>query len=73
MTMTIGEMSREEFKQLIEETIESKLFELLNDPDKGLALREEVEERLLNQQKAVANSERGQDWADLVRKLGLEG
>jgi hypothetical protein len=41
------------------------------DPDKGLELRSEVQERLLQQQVAVAGGERGQAVDDVVHQLGL--
>ena len=36
---TVGELSIEELKALIEGVVEEKLREMLGDPDKGLALR----------------------------------
>ena len=36
MSLTVAQMSRDELKEIIEVTIEQKLFELLGDPDEGL-------------------------------------
>jgi vacuolar-type H+-ATPase subunit E/Vma4 len=73
---TVGQMTQEELRKLIEalveEAVEQKLVEMLGDPDKGLALRETVRDRLLQQRQAVAAGERGQPLADVMQRLGLE-
>jgi len=71
MSVTVGQMSREELKEIIALTIEQKLIELLGDPDEGLELRKSVRERLLRQKEAVAAGERGEPFEDVVRRLGL--
>jgi hypothetical protein len=43
---TVRELSIEELKALIEEVVEEKLREMLGDPDEGLALRPDIQERL---------------------------
>ncbi len=72
MATTVGQMSKDELKQLIDASIEEKLLELLGDPDEGLELRKSVRERLLRQKKAVAAGERGEPFEDVVKRLGLE-
>ncbi len=72
MADTVVQMTREEFKQLIETSIEQKLLEILGDPDEGLEIRKAVQDRLLRQKKAVAAGERGQPFEDVARELGLE-
>lgn len=72
MANTVATMTREELREMIEGTIERKLFELLGDPDDGLEIRIAVRNRLLRQKKAVAKGERGLPFADVVRQLGLE-
>ncbi len=72
MTVTVGQMSKDELKELIEVTVEHKLLELLGDPDEGLEIRKSVRDRLLRQQKAVAAGERGEPFEDVVRRLGFE-
>ena len=72
MGVTIAEMSKTEFKRMIEMTVEEKLLELLGDPDEGLELRKSVRARLLRQRRAVAAGERGEPFEDVVRRLGLE-
>jgi hypothetical protein len=72
MTTTVGQMSKEELKEMIEAAIEQKLFEMLGDPDEGLELRESVRDRLLRQRQAVIAGDRGEPFEDVVRQLGLE-
>lgn len=72
MAATVGQMSKDELKEMIESSIEEKLLELLGDPDEGLEVRKSVRDRLLRQKKAVAAGERGEPFEDVVRRLGLE-
>ncbi len=46
MSTKVVELTVDEFKQIIEEAMEQKLSEMLGDPDEGLELRPEIEERL---------------------------
>lgn len=73
---TIVQMSRDEFKEMlegiVEETVERKLLEILGDPDQGLEIRHEVQERLLRQRQEVMGGERGRPFQDVVREFGLE-
>jgi len=66
MSITVAQMTREEFKEMIEATVEQKLLELLGDPDEGLVLRKTIRERLLRQKQAVAEGERGQPFGEAV-------
>ena len=76
MTETVGQMTREELKGIIdaavEAAVEQKLIEILGDPDEGLEIREAVRDRLLRQRQAVAAGEQGLPFEDLVQHLGLE-
>ena len=76
MTETVGQMTKEEFIELIgaviEATVEQKLIEILGDPDEELEIREAVRDRLLRQRQAVAAGEQGLPLEDVVRQLGLE-
>jgi hypothetical protein len=71
MTSTIAQMSKEEFKEMIEASIEQKLLEMLGDPDEGWEIRDSVRDRLLRQREAVAAGERGQAFDDVVQQLDL--
>ena len=72
MTTTVGQMSKEELKEMIETAIEEKLLEMFGDPDEGLKVRESARERLLRQRQAVIAGDRGEPFEDVVRQLGLE-
>jgi hypothetical protein len=65
-------MTPHELRELIEEVVESKLAELVGDPDEGSELREEVRDRLLAQQRAVAAGKLGEPFEDVIKRLGLE-
>ena len=74
-TQTLAEMTRFEFQSMleaiVERTVERKLLEILGDPDEGLALREAVQARLVQQQQAVAEGSRGLALEDALQQLGL--
>jgi len=72
MATTVGQMSKEELKEMIEAAIEQKLLEMLGDPDEGLELRESVRERLLRQRQAVIAGDRGEPFENVLQQLGLE-
>lgn len=44
--MKVSDLTTEELKNLIREAVDEKFSELLFDPDDGLELREDIEERL---------------------------
>lgn len=73
---TIGQMTQDDFKEMIEAvieaTVERKLRELLGDPDEGSEIRSEVRERLLRQRQEVVEGQRGRLLDDVVLELGLE-
>ena len=69
---TVTEMTKEEFREMIETVIEEKLLELLGDPDEGLPIRKNVCDRLLRQREAVASGERGEPFEEVTRRLGIE-
>ncbi len=72
MATTVAEMSTAELREMIAESVEEKLLELLGDPDEGLELRKSVKDRLLRQQQAVAAGDRGELFDDVLRELGLD-
>ncbi len=71
MASTIAHMTKREFAQMLSTVVEEKLVELFGDPDDGLVLRENLRRRLIRQKKAVAKGERGEDFAAVVKRLGL--
>jgi hypothetical protein len=64
-------MTKEQLREMIGETVEEKLIELLGDPDEGLAVKRALRARLLRQRRKVAGGERGESLDDVARKLGL--
>ena len=72
MEVKVAQLTKAEFKRMIDTAIEEKLLEILGDPDEGLELRKSVRARLLRQKKAVETGERGEAFEDVVRRLGLE-
>jgi len=46
MDLKIADLTPEELRDILREVIEEKLKEFLFDPDYGLELREEIEQRL---------------------------
>jgi len=72
MATTVAQMTKDELIEVIDTVVEQKLLEMLGDPDKGLPIRKSVRDRLLRQKQAVSKGERGEPFADVVRRLGLE-
>ena len=72
MATIIGQMSRRELRQLIERIVEEKLLDLLVDTDEGLPLKKGLRDRLVRQQRAVAQGERGESLQDVAKQLGLD-
>jgi hypothetical protein len=69
--MKVKDLSSEELKALVQEAVEEVLLELLGDPDQGLELREEVQERLKRSLERVQKGERGVPAEEAARKAGL--
>ena len=66
----VADLTVDEFKSVIRETVAQTLAELLSDPDEGLALREELNSELLAALKEPkAQYKTAQTVAD---KLGLD-
>ena len=68
----VKDLTVDELKMLIEQTVEQKLLELLGDPDEGLELREEIIARL---KRSIARERKGVQGIpakEVAKKLGLE-
>jgi len=65
-------MTQEQLREMIGETVEEKLIELLGDPDEGLAIRKSLRARLLRQRRKVALGDRGDSLDAVARRLGLQ-
>lgn len=70
--MKIKELTVEEFKDLVQDTIEEKLQELIGDPDDGLELREEIKETLRSSLAARQRGEKGVPIDEVARQAGLD-
>jgi len=67
--MNIKDLTVEQFKALIEDTIEAKLEEILGDPDKDQEVKEEIIEQLKAQRKSRKNRV---TMDEIVKELGVE-
>jgi hypothetical protein len=65
-------MTQEQLREMIGETVEEKLIELLGDPDEGLVIRKSLRARLLRQRRKVVQGDRGDSLDAVARKLGLQ-
>jgi hypothetical protein len=72
MSTKLADLTVDEFKQLIATTVEWKLLEILGDPDEGLELREEIENRLQRSLEKERRGARGIPAQDVAAQLGLE-
>ena len=72
MSAKVSELTVEELKQIIEEAVESRLSELLGDPDEGLELRDEIKARLKRSLQAQTGGARGIPGQEVAAELGLE-
>jgi hypothetical protein len=70
--MKVSELTVEQLKALIKEAVAEELEEMLGDPDCGLALREEVRERLCQCLEAKEASQECQLLGEVAKQLGLE-
>jgi len=69
---TVADLTIDEFKKIINDSIEQKLLELFADPDEGLELRDEIVARL---DKSFKNTKIGvntKSAKEVAESLGLE-
>lgn len=72
MSTKVAELTVDEFKRLLEETVERKLLEMFGDPDKGLELRPEFEQRLRRSLAHVAAGGKTLSLEELTAHLEME-
>jgi hypothetical protein len=65
--MKISDLTVEELKKIIREAVDEKFKEMLFDPDTGLELRDDVEQRL----KASLASKERIPFEEVKERLGL--
>jgi len=68
--MQVKDLTTDELKELIKETVAEALQELLPDPDAGKELKAEVKQQLLDIQQRRASGIRGVSAAEVIKKLG---
>ncbi len=70
---TVGDLSIEEFKQLVHQIVLDTLRELIADPDEGLPLREDFAAALQQTLHAVKEEQATLYTAeDVAKEIGLE-
>jgi hypothetical protein len=69
--MQVKDLTVEELKLLIQETVTETLQNLLTDPDEGKQLKPEVKQQLLDSLEKTQAGERGVSAEEVARKLGL--
>ena len=67
---SVADLTVDEFRGLVKEIVSQTILELLGDPDEGLELRTNLEERL--RQSLAASSTKTKSAQDVAAKLGLE-
>ena len=68
----VSDLTVDEFRDLIRETVKQTLAELLFDPDEGLELRADVEKALLRSMKAVREGGETYSAENMAKELGLD-
>jgi hypothetical protein len=68
---TLSRMTAKELKEIVEDAVERKLYEIIQDSDKGLKLKPQVRERLRTTLKAERRGEKGISAAQVAKKFGL--
>jgi hypothetical protein len=68
---SLSRLTAEDLKQIVEEAVEKKLFEFVQDPDKGLKLRPEVRKRLRRTLTAERTAKKGTPASHVAEKLRL--
>lgn len=66
---TVKDMTIQRLKDLVGEVLENKLSGIFGDPDAGLSLRPEVEERLRTSLAVPSELRRAIPAADIARRL----
>lgn len=69
--MQVNELTIDELKALIRETVRETIEELLADPDVNLTIKENLKQELLAIQKRRETGVRGIPAAEVMQRLGL--
>ncbi len=71
MNVKVKDLTSEELKSLIQETVEEAMLELLGDPDRGLRLAEDVKKRLQRSLDHLQQEEQVIPAEEVVKRAGL--
>ena len=71
MNVKVKDLTSEELKSLIQETVEEAMLELLGDPDRGLRLAEDVKKRLQISLEHLQQGEPLVPAEEAVKRAGL--
>jgi DNA primase large subunit len=66
------QITKQELSELIEEIVEQKLQEWIDEVDDDSKIREVVYNRLLQQRKLTAAGERGKLLTEVIQQFGLD-
>jgi hypothetical protein len=69
--MQVKDLTTDELKTLIRETVVEALGDLLPDPDEGLTVKEEFKQELLEIQNRRRSGTRGISAEEAMKRLGL--
>lgn len=69
--MQVKDLTTQELKALIRETVLETLEEFLDDPDEGKEIYPEVKQQLIESMRRTQAGDRGIPAADVAKKLGL--
>jgi hypothetical protein len=69
--MQVKDLTVEDLKLLIQETVAETIESLLNDPDEGRQIDPEVKQELLYSLQKTQSGERGISAAEVAKQLGL--
>ncbi|MGF1567252.1 MAG: hypothetical protein ACFCVD_04135 [Nodosilinea sp.] len=69
--MQIKDLTIDEFKVIIRETVEDALQDLLLDPDQGRPLKDSIRQQLLSMQTRHSQGKRAIPLAQVMDELGL--
>jgi ATP-dependent Clp protease ATP-binding subunit ClpA len=70
--MQIKELTTDELKALIRQTVIETLAELWGDPDQGLELQDSVKQRLIQSHQHRQTGARGIPIAEVMERLGIQ-
>ena len=71
MHNTLSDITIDDLKEIIEETVEKKFYEILNDDDLGLKLKETVKQRLRYQEEMILQGSKGRNFDEVLNEIGI--